>query len=133
MAADIKESVQKLQRHDGLPKAASVDAWLDAHRKKSTDPMLGSICWYHDTLTVVARIKGRIHALPFSRFTPGNRFRDALTKSDRAFYDKWHAEALAGAFNHWVEKKRNELAADGFGFSQFTWLRKCWSGQQHSE
>lgn len=118
MATDVKRKkpVQRVQRRDGLPKAASVDAWLDAHRQRSAEPMLGGIAWYKDQLCIVARIKGKVHALPFSRFTQSSRFRDELSEKDRATYDAWWKQAMDGAFNAFVEKKRKEHAANAIGF-----------------
>jgi hypothetical protein len=113
MADGVKRKiVYRVQKRDGLPKACSVDDWLEACRIGDTRPLFGGVVWYRETLCMVARIGGKIHALPFEKCTASNPFRDALTAEDQAHYDKMRADGIAGSFDAWVMKKRKEISAD---------------------
>jgi hypothetical protein len=93
---------------------AGIDAWLNAHKQRDRRPMLGGIVWCNNTLCIVARIDGAVHALPFSQFTASNRFRDAQNEDDKQSYDRLRKEA-SDRVKDWVARRQKE-SGDGIGF-----------------
>jgi hypothetical protein len=104
----------RIKRRDGLPKACSVDEWLALHRSGDKSPRLGGIVVLGGELAVVARVGGRVIALPFAQYTEHSALRDLLSASDSALYGQWWAEAMAGNFAAAIEKARRNN--DGMGF-----------------
>jgi hypothetical protein len=108
MVVSVAKVKYRVRRRDGLPKAMSADEWLSLAKAKDTTTRLGGIAWLDSELVMVARIAGKVQALPFSKLTGDNAFRSKLSAKDRVQYDEWRSRAISGGFDKVIEEKRAE-------------------------